>query len=205
MNVSGRSTVESDGSHPRGAGGFDASGLSGGMLAGVWVALVAVGIAGRVWQPTYNVTPLVGLALVAGALFPSRLVAASVPAAALALSNLALPGGGAYGSWVMAAVIYAAFMWPVLAGPLVRRHRMAAAIGGSLAGSLVFYLSTNFVHWCFGSDYPHTLAGLGECYVAALPFYRWMPVGDLVWTAALVLAASRLVALTGRHTAAEAA
>lgn len=205
MNVSGRSTVERDGSQPRGVGSLDGSGLPAGALALAWVLLVAVGIAGRVWQPAYNVTPLVGLALVAGALFPSRFVAASVPAAALALSNLALAGGGAYGSWVMAAVIYAAFMWPVLAGPLVRRHRMAAAIGGALAGSLVFYLTTNFVHWCFGSDYPHTLAGLGECYVAALPFYRWMPVGDLAWTGALVLAVARLVAIAAPRTAAETA
>ena len=204
MNVSGRSTVEFDGS-PRGPGNDGSSGLSAGMLACAWVALVAVGVAGRVWQPTYNVTPLVGLALASGALFSSRLVAASIPAAALALSNLALPGGGAYGSWVMAATVYAAFMWPVFAGPLVRRHRILAAIGGSLAGSLVFYLSTNFVHWCFGTDYPHTLAGLGECYVAALPFYRWMPVGDLAWTAALVAAASRVASLVAPHPATETA
>jgi hypothetical protein len=34
-------------------------------------------------------------------------------------------------------------------------------------------------------DYPHTAAGLLECFVAALPFYRWMPVGDVAWTAVL--------------------
>lgn len=198
MNDSGRPTVEFEGKR-------EAAGLPGGLLLLVWVGLVAVGIAGRLWQPAYNVTPLVGLALAAGSIFPSRLVAASVPAAALALSNLALPGGGAYGSWVMAAVIYAAFMWPVLVGPLARRHRVATAIGGSLAGSLVFYLSTNFVYWCFGSDYPRTLAGLGECYAAALPFYRWMPVGDLAWSACLVTAAARFMAIAQRRSAAETA
>lgn len=196
MNDSGRPTVEFEGNR-------ETAGLPGGLLLLVWVGLVAVGIAGRLWQPAYNVTPLVGLALAAGSIFPSRIVAASVPAAALALSNLALPGGGAYGSWVMAAVIYAAFMWPVLVGPLARRHRIAAAIGGSLAGSLVFYVSTNFVYWCFGNDYPRTLAGLGECYVAALPFYRWMPVGDLAWSACLVTAAARFLGIAQRRSVAE--
>ena len=33
--------------------------------------------------------------------------------------------------------------------------------------------------------YPHTAAGLVECFVAALPFYRWMAVGDLAWTVAI--------------------
>ena len=159
------------------------------MQAVVWLALVALAVAGRLWQPTWNgeqlwhATPLAAVALAAGFLFANPLVAASVPLAALALSNLVLPG---YGSLGVAAVVYAATAWPVLLGTCgvlgQDRPRWLAVVGGSLATSLVFFLSTNLAHWAFMADYPRTMAGLGECFVAALPFYRWMPVGDAAWT-----------------------
>ena len=169
------------------------------MQAAVWLALVALAAAGRLWQPTWNgeplwhATPLAAVALAAGFLFANPLVAASVPVAALALSNVLLPG---YGSLGVAAVVYAATAWPVLLGTcgiLGRdRPRWLAVVGGSLATSLVFFVSTNLAHWAFTADYAHTMAGLGECFVAALPFYRWMPVGDAAWTVAtfgLIMAA----------------
>lgn len=156
-------------------------------LCGVWFVLVAVSVAGRLWQPAFNVTPLAGAAIAAGAVFPNPIVAASVPVAALAISNLALPGyGTSAGSLVMAAVIYAAFAWPVLLGGLVRNGRLLSTVGCALASSLVFFLSTNFAHWCLSNDYPHTLAGLLACYTAGLPFYRWMPVGDVAWSLAFI-------------------
>jgi len=152
-------------------------------LCGVWFVLVAVSVAGRLWQPAYNVTPLAGAAIAAGAVFPNPLVAATVPLAALSISNLALPGyGTSAGGLVMAAVIYAACAWPVLLGGLVRNGRLLSIAGGALASSLVFFLSTNFAHWCLSHDYPHTVAGLLACYTAGLPFYRWMPVGDVAWS-----------------------
>ena len=173
------------------------------MQAVVWLALVALAVAGRLWQPTWNgeqlwhATPLAAVALAAGFLFANPLVAASVPLAALALSNLVLPG---YGSLGVAAVVYAATAWPVLLGTCgvlgQDRPRWLAVVGGSLATSLVFFLSTNLAHWAFMADYPRTMAGLGECFVAALPFYRWMPVGDAAWTLATfgLIVAARMAA-----------
>lgn len=173
------------------------------MQAVVWLALVALAVAGRLWQPTWNgeqlwhATPLAAVALAAGFLFANPLVAASVPLAALAASNLLLPG---YGSLGVAAVVYAATAWPVLLGTCgilgQDRPRWLAVVGGSLATSLVFFLSTNLAHWAFMADYPRTIAGLGECFVAALPFYRWMPVGDAAWTLATfgLIVAARMAA-----------
>ena len=173
------------------------------MQAAVWLALVALAVAGRLWQPSWNgeplwhATPLAAVALAAGFLFANPLVAASVPLAALALSNVLLPG---YGSLGVAAVVYAATAWPVLLGTcgiLGRdRPRWLAVVGGSLATSLVFFVSTNLAHWAFTADYAHTMAGLGECFVAALPFYRWMPVGDAAWTVATfgLIVAARMAA-----------
>lgn len=161
------------------------------MQSVVWLALVALAVAGRLWQPSWDgeplwhATPLAAVALAAGFLFANPFVAASTPLAALAISNVALPE---YGSLGVAAVVYAATAWPVLlgtSGMLGReRPRWLAVVGGSLATSLVFFFSTNLAHWAFMADYPRTVSGLGECFLAALPFYRWMPLGDAVWTLA---------------------
>lgn len=166
-------------------------------MAMTWVALVAVSVAGRQFRPTYGVTPLAGAAIVAGAVFPNPLVAATVPVTALAVSNVFQPGyGTSIGSIVTAAVVYAALAWPVLLGSLASRRR-GMLVMAALASSLVFYLTTNFAVWCFSDVYERTPAGLLACYVAALPFYRWMPVGDVVWTLVLAEAAARCGVLRG--------
>lgn len=154
-----------------------------------WLALVAIAVIGRVWQPSWNgeplwhATPLAAVALAAGFVFPRPLVAASVPLVALGIGNLTRPG---YGNLGVAAIVYAATAWPVLLGACGllghRRPRWLAVIGGSLASSLVFFISTNLAHWAFTADYPRTGGGLAACFAAALPFYRWMPVGDLCWS-----------------------
>lgn len=174
-----------------------ATGPGGPMLACLWLGLVAIGVCGRLWQPGWNVTPMAGIALAAGAAFANPLVAASVPLVALALGNLVLPG---YGSPAMAAVVCAATAWPVVLGRRLdprdgrqARHWIAAA-GSALASSLVFFLTTNLAHWWLTADYPHTASGLAACFVAALPFYRWMPVGDVAWTFAMFAGLSAAIA-----------
>ncbi len=148
----------------------------------LWLALVAVGICGRLWQPAYNVTPFAAIGLAAGSLFGISLAAAAVPIVALVISNMALPD---YGSTVMALVVYVSLVCPVLFGSLVQRQGWVAVLGGSLASSLTFFITTNFATWALSELYPHTLSGLTTCYIAALPFYRWMPVGDAVWSISL--------------------
>jgi hypothetical protein len=51
--------------------------------------------------------------------------------------------------------------------------------GAVLASSTSFFVLSNFEVWMAGSMYPHTAAGLGACYVAAIPFYA----NDLMSTA----------------------
>lgn len=167
-------------------------------LAVVWSGLVVVAVAGRAWQPAWHVTPLAAVALAAGAVMPGRLLAASVPLAALAVGNLFSPP---YGSWAMALVVYAASACPVIWGRLLGtggsglwRGRWRGVICGALASSLVFFLSTNLAYWLLTDEYPRTASGLLDCFIAALPFYRWMPVGDVAWSLVLFTA----MAVAGR-------
>jgi hypothetical protein len=176
-----------------------------------WAALVAVAVAGRLWQPEWNgtrlwnVTPLVAVALAAGALFGNRLVAAAAPLVALAISNLFEPS---YRSLVVAGSVYAASAWPVLFGGVARRGGWLGVLGGAVASSLVFFVVTNFAHWAAMGDYPHDWSGLVECYRQALLFYR-PPLADVVWSlvffagiAAVTAAVSRFEAVLGTRPAA---
>jgi len=47
--------------------------------------------------------------------------------------------------------------------------------------ALQFFLVTNFPSWLSGTLYPRTLAGLGACYAAALPFFGWTLLSELAF------------------------
>jgi hypothetical protein len=69
---------------------------------------------------------------------------------------------------------------------LVRRWQGAIpVIAAMLSCSLIFFVTTNFAVWAFGSLYPHSWQGLVQCYVAALPFLDKTVLGDLFWIAVL--------------------
>jgi hypothetical protein len=58
-------------------------------------------------------------------------------------------------------------------------------LGVVVASSLLFFVATNFAVWYFGSLYTHDASGLFECYIAAIPFFKFTLLGDLMWTAVL--------------------
>jgi hypothetical protein len=64
---------------------------------------------------------------------------------------------------------------------LLQKPTVLRVIAGVLATSTSFFILVDFAAWAWSPLhlYPHTLAGLEACYVAALPFYR----NDLVSTA----------------------
>jgi hypothetical protein len=141
--------------------------------------LVTIGIAGRWWQPMWNFTPVAAVGMLAAYHFRAAWQAVYVPMAVLALSNLILP---AYSHPGILAVVYAAFLLPVLCGRLLRARLSALSLGGScLASAVSFFALSNLAHWWFLHQYSHTLAGLAECYTAAIPFFKWTLYGDLAY------------------------
>ena len=179
---------------PPAGGGFDGHQSSPGSLATVWLFgvawlfLVTLAVVGRAWQPAAHVTPLAAVSLAAGAFFPSTILAASVPVVALAIGNSFLPP---YDNMAMALVVYAALAWPVVLGRMGllggagRDTKWFAVLGGALACSLGFFFSTNVASWLLTEMYPKSAPGLVACLTAALPFHRWMPVGDIAWSVAV--------------------
>ncbi|MBB5058656.1 hypothetical protein HDF16_003370 [Granulicella aggregans] len=64
-------------------------------------------------------------------------------------------------------------------GLLAKRATTLRVIAGVLASSVSFFVISDFMVWAAGGMYPATAAGLGACYVAAIPFLA----NDLISTA----------------------
>lgn len=144
--------------------------------------LVVLGLAARLLPHPPNFVPIAAIALFAGFLFGGRLLAVAIPLSAMVIGDLWI---GAYDYRVM-LVVYAALALPVvMARVLGGRLNPVRLIPTVLVSSLVFFATTNFAVWYFGSLYSHNLAGLIECYVAALPFFRFTLMGDVLWSALL--------------------
>ncbi len=144
------------------------------------VALIVGAVASRLVPHPWNLTSVAAVALFSGAYLDDRRLAFAVPLAALLISDTVL------GFYKGMAVVYLGFALIVGLGVLLRRHRSAPVIAGAtLAGSLLFFGLSNLGVWAFGGLYPHSLAGLGSCFVAALPFYRGTLEGDVLYSAIL--------------------
>ncbi|MBU3742287.1 MAG: hypothetical protein FGM24_08380 [Candidatus Kapabacteria bacterium] len=139
------------------------------------MALIVVLAASRLLPHWPNVTPVMAMALMGGALLPSTRKAMLVPLAAMLLSDLAL---GALLGWEYAlhstqAVVYGTFLLTTLMGRWLRRTSMPMQVlGGGSVAAVLFFLVTNGAVWATSTMYPHTFAGLLLCYEAGLAFYR---------------------------------
>jgi hypothetical protein len=154
----------------------------------VFFLLIGIGVAGRWGQPQWCVTPTAAAAIFAGWFFSRWAVALMVPVAILAISDLALP---AYGSMPVLVATYFVMALPVFLGRWQRRaqpKRWQAAQWAviSLIPATLFFAVSNFSVWAFENIYPKSLAGLAECYWAAVPFYRWMLAGDVFYLGVLL-------------------
>jgi hypothetical protein len=145
----------------------------------------------RLLPHPWNITPVGSMFLFSGATFRSRRQSLVVPLIALLVSDYA----------VVRFLYHSQFGWfsPytwlgfVLVGVIgwtLRGRTTWARVGvASVAGSVVFFLVTNLGVWLgvngHAPMYPHTLTGLAECYVAALPFFRNTLLGDLTYAAVM--------------------
>jgi len=84
---------------------------------------------------------------------------------------------------------------------LKSRTTIARVAAGALLGPTSFFLLSNYAAWATGwaFPYPHTLAGLGACFAAAVPFYR----NDLISTAIVAGAAFGVPVLVRRMSASQ--
>lgn len=144
----------------------------------VEILLVVFGATMRLLPHPANVAPIAAIGLFGGVYLPRR-YALGLPLLALILSDMLI----GFDSWKSRFTVYTAFLLVGGIGLLVRKRKnWLTILGGTLLGSLVFYLVTNFAYLYPLSMYPHTLSGVTQSYIAALPFFRNTVLGDLFYS-----------------------
>lgn len=154
-------------------------------------AMIALAALSRLLPHPPNFSPVEAMALFGGAYFASRGLAIAVPLAAMVLSDIALGLmlGGDYLNYVAGLSFWSVYICIALSSVLGfgLRGRVGGGrvLGYSLAGSVLFFLVTNFFTWYGGTLYPQTGAGLVAAYVAGIPFFQWTVLGTLFYSATL--------------------
>lgn len=141
------------------------------------IILLVASIIGRLLPHPANMTPLGGAALFGGAKLqrPWNYLG---PLFVLFVTDLVI---GLHGTMLY---VYLGFIATVFLGERILTNKPTLLKVGAtgLAGSLIFFLISNFGVWAEGLMYPKTFTGLMDCYVAALPFFRNSLIGDAIFS-----------------------
>lgn len=162
----------------------------------VLAAMIVLAALSRLLPHPPNFSPVEAMALFGGAWYASRRVALLVPLAAMLASDLALAWvhGGQYLDYFTSAdfwLVYVAIAACTALGFGLRgRVHAPRVLGFALAGSLLFFMITNFGAWLADitsahSIYAANLSGLAVAYVAGIPFFQNTVAGSLFFSAVL--------------------
>ena len=144
------------------------------------LGLIALTAVVRIAPHPFNFTPAAALALFAGAHLRDRRLAYSVPLIAAFLRDLVM------GFHIMIPAVYACFAVTAWIGRRIRDRRTFRNVAvAALASSVLFFLVTNFAWWALGGAYPKNLAGLIDCLVAGIPYFRNTLASDALYAAIL--------------------
>jgi hypothetical protein len=168
-----------------------------------FIAIVLVCALMRLIPHPPNFTPMLAIALFAGAKSPHRGLAYFVPVLALLLSDFLL--GMHNLMWVVAACLIVT----TLIGSWSERHfasktgyqRVGVWALSGLVASVLFFLITNIGVWAASEMYPHTGEGLWTCFVMALPFFHNQIVSTWVFAGVLFVMWDAIVPVFARASA----
>ena len=142
-----------------------------------WLFIIGIGLVSRLVPHLPNMTAVGGLALFSGSRFP-LVKSVGIVFITMFLSDMII------GFHSVMWATYGCFFLTILLGRVIQSHRGWRWIGGmTLTSSMLFFLITNFAVWLSPNMmYPKTVAGLMDCYVAAIPFFRNSLLGDIFYT-----------------------
>ena len=160
-------------------------------------ALIVAGIALRLVPHAANFAPVGAIALFGGAILSPK-IGWWLPLAIMILSDLVL------GFHDTVLFTWAGFLLIGLFGMTLRDTRNMVRVPlGALGAAIIFYVVSNFGVWVAGGLYPHTLAGLADCYIAAIPFLKTSLLADVLFSTVL-FSAYALAAKPATHTVSNA-
>lgn len=141
------------------------------------IALIVIGAVSRVVLHIPNFTPVIALALFGGAVL-SRRSAVLLPVGVLAATDVIL------GLHATMPFTWSSMVLTALIGVWLRERKTYLNIVlSATASAVLFFVITNFGSWVvMPGMYSRSWAGLIECFVAALPFFRNMLLSTLLFS-----------------------
>jgi hypothetical protein len=147
--------------------------------------LILLGAVSRLIPHPDNFAPIGALALFGGTYLVDKRMSFLIPMAAMFISDVLIELSGGVGFHGDMIWVYGSMALITCFGFFLRgREQRQTIMVASLTGSMLFFFITNFGVWTHGA-YGYTLAGLGKCYVAAIPFFRGTVMGDLFYNLVL--------------------
>jgi hypothetical protein len=143
------------------------------------ISLILIGISLRLAPHPPNFAPVTALALFSGAVLPKKygLYAALV---IIILSDAII------GFHDLIAITWGCYFLFGLAGRhLIKGQSIGRGAVVTIGASIFFFVVTNFAVWLTSEMYPATLAGLGQAYTLAIPFFRNTLLSDVFYSGAL--------------------
>ncbi len=124
----------------------------------------------------WNFSPILPLCIFGAACFTKRTVAYLAPIAIYLAGDLgiwALTGRADWAFYADQPITYLSVALVVTCGFIARsQHSWQRVAMAGLGSAVLFFVVSNFGTWALGATYPLTWAGLVECYVMAIPFFR---------------------------------
>lgn len=140
--------------------------------------LIFLAVISRLLPHPANFAAIGGLALFTGAKLPLNKF--WIPMLAMLISDLFL---GFHSTMIF---VYFSFTLIFLIGRLITNKQKWQYIGlGSVSGSILFFVVTNFGVWLKSGMYEQNLNGLINCYIMAIPFFQNSLSGDLTYSSIL--------------------
>ncbi len=147
----------------------------------LYFLLIVLGIITRLLPHPPNLTAIAAVALYSGYYLKNRKIGFLFPLLIMLLTDIKI---GFY-QWQLMLSVYLSFVIITVLGIFLEKKNWLFALPGSMIGSIIFFLITNWAVWQFTPWYPHNLAGLFACYLAGLPFLKNQFLGDIFYTAPL--------------------
>ncbi len=150
------------------------------LLAAVFFIIAAAFT--RLFPHYHNFTAIGAMAVFGGSVIKDKKLSFLLPLGALLLSDICLQlftsTKGFYGT--SQYFVYAAFVIITALAALMQKRSVANIALATIWSAALFFIISNFGVWVSSDYYPKTLAGLGACYWAGIPFYKNELFGNFV-------------------------
>jgi hypothetical protein len=165
------------------------------LLKGILIAaLIILAALSRMVDHPMNFAPMAAIILFSVSVLPNNILKFAFPLATIVFSDILLQITTGFGFHSGTPHVYASFVLiGLIAYFLVNKEKPLTIIMGSIVGSFMFFLITNFAFLYPGAAvsnpllgvYSHDLNGVIASYQSAIPFFKNTLLGDLFYNVML--------------------